>query len=96
MKQNSTAKNIAQMIALTIILSIAIITISVMPAYDNPAWLTTLFGSKALGVAGLYLTFRLETMWRPGNKWLQTYYRWCKEAEETPNPMYIGKEEEEE
>lgn len=95
MEQNSTSKNIAQVAALMALSGIAIAALMAIPTDDNPIWFISLFGSKALAAAGFYATYKLELMWRPGNKILQAYDRACKKAEEAPNPMYIGKEEDE-
>lgn len=93
MGQNSTAKNLAQIIALATLSGIAIIALMAVPSDDDPAWIISLFGSKAIAAAGFYATYKLEKIWRPGNKWLQDYERTCKEMENAPNPKHIGKEE---
>lgn len=95
MTQNSTAKNAAQIAALIALAGVAIIALMAIPTDDNPMWFISLFGSKAIAAAGFYATYKLEQIWRPGNKWLIAYDRACKEAEEAPNPMYLGKEEDE-
>lgn len=95
MTQNSTAKNAAQIAALIALAGVATIALMAIPTDDNPIWFISLFGSKALAAAGFYATYKLELMWRPGNKWLQAYERACKKAEEAPNPMYLGSREEE-
>lgn len=64
MKQNSTAKNIAQIVALTIIATV-----------------------------GFHAACRVYEVWKKRNKWLAAYDRICREVEEAPNPMYIGKED---
>lgn len=94
MEQNSTAKNLAQVAALIVITAVATVALIVIPTDDNPMWFMTLFGSKALSAAGFYAIYKLELMWRPGNKILQAYDRACRKAEEAPNPARLRKEEE--
>lgn len=95
MKQNSTATNIAQIAALMAIAAVAFLGLMADPTDDNPMWFLTFIATKAIAVAGAYAVYKLEARWRPGNKILQAYDRACKKAEEAPNPMYIGKEEDE-
>lgn len=95
MEQNSTSKNLAQIVVLAAIASIVILALMATPTEDNPAWIISLFGSKAIAAAGFYAVYRLNKKWRYGNKWLQAHDRECAKAMEAPNPMCIGKEEDE-
>lgn len=87
MKRNSTAKNIAQIAALSIITCMSMIALIL-----TPAWFFFLFATKIIAAAGFYAAYRLYEAWKKRNKWLAAYDRACREVDEAPNPMYIGKE----
>lgn len=93
MKQNSAAKNAAQIAVLTALTGGGVVGLMAIPDAGNPAWFITLCGTKALAAASLWAAWRLAEMWRGGNRWLQAYEDACRADDEVANPICAGKEE---
>lgn len=81
---------------LLIFAAAAVGTIGLMVApFDNATWwFEKLILSKVIAAAGWYAAWRLYKCWRKTDKWMAAYYKSCNEAMETPNPLYIGEEDE--
>lgn len=93
--EQSTIKNIAQIIVLTAISTISLLAMMAIPTDGYTTWALALLGSKAVAIAGFYTTYKLEKIWRPGNKWLQTYEQWFRGTEDERNTIYTRKGENE-
>lgn len=88
----ATAARIATIFGLSFV---AMIGICSEPLETSPTWTMDFLTAKAIGAAAIYAVAKLWQRWRKTDEWLKAYERKCDEVCNKPNPMYIGKEEDE-
>lgn len=54
------------------------------------AWTTRFIIDKALAFCIFYATTRLYKRWSKTDAWFITFEKWCREAEDAPNPMRLN------
>lgn len=96
MKANHTkqgAMSVMRIGCLLVIFGVALLALMGNPLDDDPWWFEKFLISKTIAAAGFYISFRLYDRWKKIDKWIKAYDKSCEEALEAPNPLYIGKED---
>lgn len=75
------------------IFGIALIGLVAVPDDDSAWWMEQFFISKGIAAAAFYAFYKLDSRWSKTDRWLKAYNESCDKALETPNPLYIGKDE---
>lgn len=57
------------------------------------AWMLHFFIDKALAFFAFYVIVRLYKRWSKTDPWFIAYEKWCKKAEDAPNPMCLKNNE---
>lgn len=57
-------------------------------------WTLRFIADKAIGIGSIFLIARLYKRWSKVDPWLMAYDKMCDEVMENPNPMYLGKDNE--
>lgn len=76
------------------IFEVSIIALLAEPDDASQWWLEAFIISKAIAAIGFLAVWKLFSRWRKTDKWIKRFADKDDEETDAPNPLYIGREEE--